>query len=97
MKTPRISRFRQLGSPYLCYVYAWYDGGELIYVGAGANSRGLEPHLHSGEGALAAEMRRQASKAFRCEVVEQGLTTMQARRLESWAIKWLRPTYNTRY
>ena len=90
---PLYSRHRQLGRPRDNYVYAWFDGRKLLYIGRGTAGRGL----NWGFRAYDAERERREATAFRCVVLLDGMSRLEAARQEAAAIAACRPCYNVRH
>jgi len=70
------------------YVYAWFDGDRLLYVGKGKFDRVITPH------APRAEALRTAAQAFRYEILDDDLEEAVALATEKSLIKILNPPGN---
>lgn len=70
------------------YIYAWYDGDELFYIGKGCDNRATVKH----EGPC--EERRAQAKEFRVEVLRGGIEESVALEVEACLITILKPSCN---
>lgn len=76
------------------YVYGWYDGDLLFYVGKGIGDRRRRRHkLSDGADAYCEDVKRR-SKDFRCVFLSTGLTERESRLVESALIKTNKPFTN---
>lgn len=83
-----------LGRPRRSYVYAWWIGNSLIYVGSGAGTRAVDTHHNGMRLARAERWRRIKADRFRAEVLTDGMSRLEARRLERHIITVCRPIFN---
>lgn len=76
------------------YVYVWYDGDVVLYVGKGAGKRATEVHKNSDGTFADCELLKRRSKDFRCVIVRDGLTAAGSALVESTLISVLKPIGN---
>lgn len=85
---------KAINKPRGYYVYAWYDGKELIYVGMGREDRAFVVHKLSGLYAPCELRRRKAGGNFRVEIIRDSLTKAGALLIEGTLINHLNPPCN---
>lgn len=76
------------------YVYGWYDGDLLFYVGKGIGDRRRRRHKRDDGTDAWCESVRRSAKNFRCLFLSTGLTERESRLVESAIIKASRPYTN---
>lgn len=78
------------------YVYLWLDDGEVFYVGIGCTKyRATSIHLDSDNKLSSAEIRRQKiGDKWKCRIIQDGLTEVGAKVIESVLIKVFRSEHN---
>lgn len=88
---------KTMKTPKGWYVYGWYDGEELFYVGMGCDRRAFSVHKAKAGFYSPCELRRrQSGKAFKVYIIRDRLTEVGAGLLEATLINWLKPTENVR-
>lgn len=86
---------KTMKTPRGWYVYGWYDGEELFYVGMGCERRAFTQHKSHGGGYAPCEFRRQQSgKAFKVRIIRDNLTEVGAGLVEAVLINFLQPGCN---
>lgn len=76
------------------YVYGWYDGDLLFYVGKGIGDRFKIRHtLNDGSDAYCEKVKRR-SKKFKCVILRTGLSDRESRIVESTLIRTCKPFAN---
>lgn len=76
------------------YVYGWYDGDLLFYVGKGIGDRRRRRHKRSDGTDAYCESYKRGAKNFRCVFLSTGLTERESRLVESALIKTNKPFTN---
>lgn len=85
---------KKIRKPRGSYVYGWYDGEELFYVGMGHGDRAFVCHKNDGMYAPCELRRRKAGKNFRVDIIRDNMTAAGAVLVESVLINFLKPPTN---
>jgi hypothetical protein len=83
------THWQQLGKPRDNYIYAWFNGRRLLYIGKGTASRGLNACWYRDK-----LIDRQPT--YRCVVLLDGMGRREAAEQEAAAIRVCSPRHNVR-
>ncbi len=86
-----LCRHRSTSDDLGFYVYGWFAGDDLLYIGKGSGNRAFERGQHND---VVEELRDDAGDTFRVDIFEAGMREDIAYRVETCLIRILQPLGN---